>query len=257
MPRGPLAQLAEQRPGRTKAPGSIPGGVHSCVTGLIWRGHWPSKPVVSVRIRGDACGPGAYEYRQAAFNRKIAGSNPVRPSISRAWESPVVGEPGCYPGRGRFDSVPRRSGPRSPAYPDSHSRGPLAQLVERPLRKREAPGSSSVGPVRRRHAHFVRVTPGGVHQPRWQSGSTHLPAEQDHIGLETGGFQSRPCARNAVSTSGRGSNPIRGFCASGVPDGEGRQPFELEVVGSIPTGSMPFRALTRFARQGTGSTAER
>jgi hypothetical protein len=161
VPRGPLAQSAEQRPGRTKAPGSSPGGVHSCVTGLTWRGHWPSKPVVPVRIRGDACGPGAYEYRQAAFNRKIAGSNPVRPSISRAWESPVVGEPGCYPGRGRFDSVPRRSGPRSPAYPDSHSRGPLAQLAERPLRKREAPGSSSVGPVRRRHAHFARVTPEG------------------------------------------------------------------------------------------------
>lgn len=132
VPRGPLAQSAEQRPGRTKAPGSSPGGVHSCVTGLTWRGHWPSKPVVPVRIRGDACGLGAYEYRQAAFNRKIAGSNPVRPSLAHAWESPMVGEPGCYPGCGRFESFPRRSGhcPRVLAFVGPSSTGrALASLA--------------------------------------------------------------------------------------------------------------------------------
>lgn len=113
-------------------------------------GRWPSKPEAPVRIWVGACGQ---EVIMAIDTRLLTWLLWVRippcpwesfgiPSAghcARAWESPQVGVPGCYPGRGRFESFPRRWG-NVPQY--TGFRGPLAQLAERVRGMDEVPGSN-------------------------------------------------------------------------------------------------------------------
>ncbi len=64
-----------------------------------------------VRIRAGACGPGAYEDRRAAFNRRIAGSNPVGPS--RCLGDPPGGGAGLLPRSQEVRVLPQALGTTS------------------------------------------------------------------------------------------------------------------------------------------------
>jgi hypothetical protein len=130
-----------------------------------------------------------------------SGSSPPVPILD-AWSNgttpPLHG--------GNRGSTPRVSIWQSPDC------GPLAQLAERSLCKREAPGSTSVGlgPTTSRSlcSRDSRGCPLAAvaewsNAPACKAGSRRSGNPR---------FQSRPDTRNVVSMSGRGSNPTRGFC---------------------------------------------